>query len=157
MLVSWHVAAVVPGVALSKKALEMTTLCLDVKSLIPPAFIAAAHQASAFVTAVQQTAVAIAAAPVHDLLWVQGVPLTPDQLEAQFPPGLGDDLSWQVVCMGREPGLYASVDDANDQVNRVPNQSREKKKSRAEALTFYCIRYGKGKVEKWNEVPEDDD
>ncbi|KAJ7655507.1 hypothetical protein B0H17DRAFT_1213975 [Mycena rosella] len=119
-------------------------------TLIPPAFIAAAHQASALVTVVQQTSAAIAAAPVHDPLWVQGILLTPDQLGVQFPPGLGEDLLWQVVCIGREPGLYASV-------NGVPNQSHKKKKSRAEALTFYHICYGKGKVEKWNEVPEDDD
>jgi hypothetical protein len=41
--------------------------------------------------------------------WVQGVPLTPDQLDASFPAGVGDDLAWQVVCIGREPGLYLSA------------------------------------------------
>ncbi|KAJ7655489.1 hypothetical protein B0H17DRAFT_1146427 [Mycena rosella] len=142
---------VVPGVALSKQALEMTALCLDVKGLVPPAFIAAAQHAAVIIAAAS-----VAPLP-HDLLWVQGVALTPAQLEAKFGPGgLGDDLPWQVVCIGREPGLYASVDNTNDQLNGVPNQFRAKKQTRVEALAFYRHRYEAGKVQKWNEVPEDD-
>ncbi|KAJ7694606.1 hypothetical protein B0H17DRAFT_1199136 [Mycena rosella] len=145
-----EVQGVSPAIALSKKALDMTALCLDVKACIPPAFISAAHAAAA-------AAVVPAAPPLRDPLWVQGTAITPDELEAQFGPGLGDNLPWQVVCIGREPGLYASVDDANDQLNGVPNQFRQKKSTRLEALAFYRHRYSCGKVEKWTEVPEDDD
>ncbi|KAJ7629825.1 hypothetical protein B0H17DRAFT_1218082 [Mycena rosella] len=124
--------SVVPGVALSKQALEMTALCLDVKGLVPPAFIAAA----------QHAAVIIAAA----------------SLEAKFGPGgLGDDLPWQVVALVVSPvSMPACDDDANDQLNGVPNQFRAKKQTRVEALAFYRHRYEAGKVQKWNEVPEDD-
>ncbi|KAJ7686239.1 hypothetical protein B0H17DRAFT_1204448 [Mycena rosella] len=129
-----------PGVALSKQALEMTALCLDVKGLVPPAFIAAAQHAAVIIVA------ASVAPPPTIRSGFQGVALTPAQLEAKFgPAGLGDDLPWQVVCIGREPGLYASVDDANDQLNRVPNQFRAKKQTRVEALAFYRHRYEAGK------------
>ncbi|KAJ7097251.1 hypothetical protein B0H15DRAFT_797931 [Mycena belliarum] len=143
---------VVPGIALSKQALEMTSLCIDVKTQIAPAFTAAANRAIASLV----NAPVPAPVPVSDHLWVKGIALTPDQLEASFGPGVGDEQTWHVVCIGREPGLYASPTEANLQIEGVPNQFREKKKSRVEALAFYRHRYESARVEKWNAVPVDD-
>ncbi|KAJ7083944.1 hypothetical protein B0H15DRAFT_951698 [Mycena belliarum] len=140
---------VVPGIALSKQALAMTSLCIDVKTQIAPAFSAAANRAVA--------SLVNAPVPFPDHLWVKGVALTPDQLEASFAPGVGDEQTWHVVCIGREPGLYASPAEANLQIEGVPNQFREKKKSRVEALAFYRYRYETARVEKWNSVLVDDD
>ncbi|KAJ7202455.1 hypothetical protein C8J57DRAFT_1260272 [Mycena rebaudengoi] len=42
-------------------------------------------------------------------LFVRGVPITPAALEALHPPGTGDDVSWHVVLVGREPGMFQSV------------------------------------------------
>ncbi|KAJ6478446.1 hypothetical protein DFH09DRAFT_1108306 [Mycena vulgaris] len=91
--------------------------------------------------------------PTHVLLvptgdFVQGVALTPAQLDAQFPPGTGDTQTWHVVCIGREPGF----ERATDQVRGIPNQLRQKKSSRQEALNLYRYKHQAGHVQKWNEV-----
>ncbi|KAJ7085638.1 hypothetical protein B0H15DRAFT_801799 [Mycena belliarum] len=143
----------VQSIALSKQALEMTSLCIDVKTQIAPALTAAANRAIASLA----NAPVAAPVPVPDHLWVKGIALTPDQLEASFGPGVGDEQTWHVVCIGREPGLYASPTEANIQIEGVPNQFREKKKSRVEALAFYRHRYESARVEKWNSVSVDND
>ncbi|KAJ6514778.1 hypothetical protein DFH09DRAFT_1328037 [Mycena vulgaris] len=166
------VQRVVPSVALSRASLDMTRLCLDVQAQIPIAFTAAAGVGAAAATATVNDASLLGTAtmtdpapavienPVEpesidqtDWIWTRGVPLTPDQLDASFPAGVGDDLPWQVVCIGREPGLYASADTANEQLTGVPNQFRQKKSTRLEALAFYRHRYNAGKVQKWTPVP----
>ncbi|KAJ7248050.1 hypothetical protein C8J57DRAFT_1240582 [Mycena rebaudengoi] len=81
--------------------------------------------------------------------FVRGVPITPADLELLHPPGVGDDASWHVVLVGREPGLFLSVTASNASANGVPNASRRKKDTRAEALTYYRINYEAQKVEKW--------
>ncbi|KAJ7076279.1 hypothetical protein B0H15DRAFT_955802 [Mycena belliarum] len=129
-----------------------TSLCIDVKTQIAPAFTAAANRAIASLV----NAPVPAPVPVPDHLWVKGIALTPDQLEASFGPGVGDEQTWHVVCIGREPGLYASPTEANLQIEGVPNQFREKKKSRVEALAFYRHWYESARVEKWNAVLVDD-
>ncbi|KAJ6608379.1 hypothetical protein B0H10DRAFT_2439074 [Mycena sp. CBHHK59/15] len=141
---------VVPGIALSKQSLDMTHLCLDVKDQLRRSFIqmAQAVAAAAPPTPAQVPVLAFIAPGVE---WIQGIPLTPDQLEASNPPGICDDSAWQVVCIGREPGMYISFEEANSHLTGVPNQFRQKKSSRIEALAFYRARYLAGKVEKWNE------
>ncbi|KAJ7450108.1 hypothetical protein FB451DRAFT_1186883 [Mycena latifolia] len=84
--------------------------------------------------------------------FVQGTARTPDELEALFPPGVGDYQTWHVVCIGREPGLYPSAEDADDQVKGVPNQFRQKKSGRIEALGFYRYKYGRGEVVKYSDL-----
>ncbi|KAJ6500298.1 hypothetical protein DFH09DRAFT_1336192 [Mycena vulgaris] len=129
----------VPTIALSRVSLDMTSRCLDLRSpplslwqlgLVPPP------------QAIDQS----------DWIWTRGIAATPEQLEASFPPGVGHDLPWQVVCIGCEPGLYASADEANSQITGVPNQFRQKKSTRLEALAFYRHRYNAGKVQRWNPV-----
>ncbi|KAJ7156820.1 hypothetical protein C8R43DRAFT_1125401 [Mycena crocata] len=135
---------VVPGIALSRRALEMTSACLDVKDQIRHSFAVVAEAA---------VAVAAATPPAPLFEWVRAVALTPDQLEASYGKGVCDNVAWQVVCIGREPGMYIDPDDAKANVEGVPNGFRKKKDTRLEALAFYRARYDDGKVEKWRAVP----
>ncbi|KAJ6471703.1 hypothetical protein DFH09DRAFT_1110460 [Mycena vulgaris] len=157
-----ELAALVAQVAaLSKTALELTKNCIDIHHTIIDTI--------PRVVASQVAAALAAAAVVPAGDFVQGIALTPDQLDAQFPPGTGDTQTWHVVCIGREPGLYASAfvsfvsstltllshsisDLATDQVRGIPNQLRQKKSSRQEALNFYRYKHQAGLVQKWNEV-----
>ncbi|KAJ6610571.1 hypothetical protein B0H10DRAFT_2224845 [Mycena sp. CBHHK59/15] len=136
-----ELAALVAKVAmLSKMSLDMMSLCIDVQGQILK--VVASHVAAV---------VAVVTPPNPE--FIQGVARSPTQLDGLFPPGVGDFQAWYVVCVGREPGLYASFAEANAQVLGVPNQFRQKKSSRAEALTFYRLKYGRGEVEKWTEAP----
>ncbi|KAJ7167291.1 hypothetical protein C8R43DRAFT_1121728 [Mycena crocata] len=141
-----EVQNVVPGIALSKQALQLTSLCLDVKDQIRHTF-----------TVVAEAAVAAATAPVPPpaplVEWVRGIALTPNQLEAAHPQGICDDLAWQVVCVGREPGMFVSADEASANISGVPNGYRKKKDTRLEALAFYRARYADNKIEKLREAP----
>ncbi|KAJ7861513.1 hypothetical protein B0H13DRAFT_2355077 [Mycena leptocephala] len=132
---------IVPHITLSQQSLEVTQACLDVKSQVGPI--------------VNRVLAAAASAPsprAPAIEWVRGVPLTPDQLDASFSAGVGDDLTWQVVCVGREPGLYLSAQQANAMLKGVPNQFRRKKSGRVEALAYYRLLYANGEVQKWNEA-----
>ncbi|KAJ7030754.1 hypothetical protein C8F04DRAFT_1186598 [Mycena alexandri] len=164
---------VVPGIALSKQSWELARACMSVKgnlTLSLPAF-PMAHSpppgelrpavidlmsaaAAAQTTALAQTPAVTA--PTSSTEWVQGVARTPDELDASYA-GLtvAEDLTWQVVCIGREPGLYATAasEEANPLLDGVPNQFRRKKDSLTEALAFYRLRYETGRVQKWNEAP----
>ncbi|KAJ6464566.1 hypothetical protein C8R45DRAFT_1107437 [Mycena sanguinolenta] len=77
----------------------------------------------------------------------------PDDLAVLFPPGYGDNIAWHVVCVGRRPGLYASPTDADDQVRGIPKQSRKKKDSRQEALSYYRSQYDLGECARVSEAP----
>ncbi|KAJ7829134.1 hypothetical protein B0H13DRAFT_2372763 [Mycena leptocephala] len=137
---------VVPDITLSKQSLELTQACLDVKSQVRPVV------NCVLAATAPESAPTPVAPPAPAIEWVRGVPLTPDQLDASFPAGVGDDLTWQVVCIGREPGLYLSPKQANPMLNGVPNQFRRKKGSRVEALAYYRLLYTHGEVQKWNEA-----
>ncbi|KAJ7291348.1 hypothetical protein C8J57DRAFT_1491841 [Mycena rebaudengoi] len=123
---------------LSKLAVELTTLAIEVQTEL------------AGVVAAQIEAALADEAPDH--VWVAGTPLTPDDLEAKFPPGSGDTQTWYIVLRCRNPGLYASYQDANDQARHVPNEFLQKKTGCLEALAFYRHHHSRGEVEKWNEV-----
>ncbi|KAJ7116914.1 hypothetical protein C8R44DRAFT_738784 [Mycena epipterygia] len=135
--VSTELAALVAKVdALSKLALDMTKLTIDINTAIPVA-----------VTA--QVALVTPPAPA----FVHGHPRTPGQMEIAFPAGTGDQQSWYVVTVGREPGLYGSSAEADAQVTGIPGQFRQKKSNRLEALAFYRHRYLDGAVSKINPAP----
>ncbi|KAJ7157916.1 hypothetical protein C8R43DRAFT_948756 [Mycena crocata] len=137
-----EVQNVVPGIALSRQALEITSVCLDIKDQIRHAFAVVAEAAAA------------AAAPPAPLVdWVRRQALTPDQLERSHPQGICDDSAYQVVTIGREPGIYISSDDASTNISGVPKGFRKKKDSRIEALAFYRAQFDAGKVEKWRDIP----
>ncbi|KAJ7148075.1 hypothetical protein C8R43DRAFT_1129228 [Mycena crocata] len=132
---------VVPGIALSRQSLEITSACLDVKDQIRHAF-----------AVVAEAAAAAAAPPPPSVEWVRRQALSPDQLEASHPHGYYDDSAYQVVTIGREPGIFISSDDASANISGVPKGFRKKKDSRVEALAFYRAQFEAGKVEKWRDV-----
>ncbi|KAJ7231647.1 hypothetical protein C8J57DRAFT_1251010 [Mycena rebaudengoi] len=108
--------------SISKLAVELTKMAIDVQKL--PAIVAA--QVEAAVRAV-----------LPDTLWVRGTPLTPDELEAKFPPGNGD---------------HQTCNDCDVQVRGVPNEFRQKKTGRVEALAFYRQHYLRDEVKMWNDA-----
>ncbi|KAJ7170311.1 hypothetical protein C8R43DRAFT_944830 [Mycena crocata] len=134
--------AVVPGVALSKQALQLTGLCLDIKDQIRHTF------------AVVEAAVAAATPTVPP-----PAPLTPNQLEASHPQGICDDLAWQVVCIGREPGMFISAHSLIKSflaTRPVPTYLVSPMDiARRRTLAFYRARYADHKVHKFREVPID--
>ncbi|KAJ6532227.1 hypothetical protein DFH09DRAFT_1408551 [Mycena vulgaris] len=135
-----ELAALVAKVAaLSKLALEMTKLTMDIDDAIPHVI-------------ASQVAEAVEALQPPPPQFVEGVAYTPAQMDTMFPPGFGDHQAWYVVIVGREPGLYCSSVAADAEVNGVPGQFRQKKASRIEALAFYRNRYNDNAVVKLNEV-----
>ncbi|KAJ7459013.1 hypothetical protein FB451DRAFT_1182599 [Mycena latifolia] len=138
-----ELAALVAQVtALSKLALEMTKHCIELHGKSTPLYALPGVIAS-------QVAAALAVPAASSVDFISGTALTPDELEALFPPGVGDHQTWHVVCIGREPGLYPSAEDAEEQVKGVPNQFRQKKSGRLEALSFYRYKYLRGEVIKY--------
>ncbi|KAJ7276580.1 hypothetical protein C8J57DRAFT_193311 [Mycena rebaudengoi] len=124
---------------LARLAAEVTKLAIDVQTELPDVVDAAIDAAC---QEEENT----------DPVWVAGIPLTPDDLEAKFPPGTGEHQHWYVVLCGRSPGLYPSYTDCDSQVHGVPNQARKKRRGRAEALAFYRASYDRGEVEQWTEA-----
>ncbi|KAJ7144747.1 hypothetical protein C8R43DRAFT_1130464 [Mycena crocata] len=102
------------------QALEMTSVCLDVKALVE---------------------------------WVRRQALTPDQLKTSHPQSVCDDSAYQVVTIGREPGIFISSDYASTNISGIPKGFRKKKDSRVEALAFDRAQFEGGKVGKWIDVP----
>ncbi|KAJ7774397.1 hypothetical protein B0H14DRAFT_2965332 [Mycena olivaceomarginata] len=124
--------------AMSKLALDMTRHCIDLTDKIPRV-----------VRAQVEAAIAEVSPPTA---FVQGVAPTPAQLEAQFPLGRSDNQAWYVVCIGRQPGLYATPDEADAQVLGVPNQSRRKVVGRVPALAYYRQMYDLQRVMRLTEI-----
>ncbi|KAJ7691220.1 hypothetical protein B0H14DRAFT_3532031 [Mycena olivaceomarginata] len=136
-----EMAAVVSKVtAMSKLALDMTRLCIEVNDKLPAVVQAQVVDALASV-APQGPAFHHSAAPL------------PDEIDAMFPLGYGENQPWYVVCVGRRPGLYASYADVDDQVRGVPNQSRKRKDTLREALLYYRTQYRLGECERVLEAP----
>ncbi|KAJ7262601.1 hypothetical protein C8J57DRAFT_1466287 [Mycena rebaudengoi] len=121
---------------LSRRAADLTKLAIEIQTELPDVVNAAIDAAFQEDTS-------------DDPVWVTGTPLTPDDLDAKFPPGAGEHQNWYVVLRGRSPGLYPSAIDCDYQVLGVPNQFRQKKCGRAEALAFYRTSYDRGEVQQW--------
>ncbi|KAJ6548366.1 hypothetical protein B0H19DRAFT_1298949 [Mycena capillaripes] len=118
--------------ALSKIALDMTRHCIEINDQLPRVVRAQVDAALAGLTP----------APA----FVQGAAPTPAELEAAFPPGRGDNQTWYVVCIGCRPGLYATPEEADDQVLGIPGQSRRKMSGRGPALAYYRHMYSQNGV-----------
>ncbi|KAJ6555101.1 hypothetical protein DFH09DRAFT_1493207, partial [Mycena vulgaris] len=120
-----ELAVLVAKVAgLSKLALDMTKLTIDINDAVPGVI---ASQVAQAVEALAPTAPQ----------FMHGTARTPDQMDALFPPGVGDHQ----LCVA-----------ADAEVNGVPGQFRQKKASRVEALAFYRNRYNDSAVAKISEV-----
>ncbi|KAJ6512092.1 hypothetical protein C8R47DRAFT_1207443 [Mycena vitilis] len=131
--------------SLSRLGLDMTRLCIDVSDSLPRLIKA---EVDAKVNAALGALPAAPATTFHRSLGP-----TPDEMDAAFPPGRGDNQEWHVVCVGRNPGLYSTSIEADAEVLGVPNQARKKKDNRAEALLYYRTQHGLGEVIKVSEVP----
>ncbi|KAF8146484.1 hypothetical protein K438DRAFT_504603 [Mycena galopus ATCC 62051] len=81
--------------ALSKYALDMTRLCIEIGEDLPD--VVKAHVDSA-----------IAELGPAGPQFYHTAAISPEDLEGLFPAGYGDNQPWYVVCVGRRPGLYAS-------------------------------------------------
>ncbi|KAJ7067682.1 hypothetical protein B0H15DRAFT_806673 [Mycena belliarum] len=137
-----EMAALVAQIStLSKLALDMTKHCITLNESIPA------------VVAAQVDAILN---PPSSPKFAEARALTPDELATRFPPGQGETQTYYVVCVGRQPGLYTSADDATAQISGVPNYIREKKKGRLEALNFYRTLYNRREVHKLVDVIPDD-
>ncbi|KAJ7114168.1 hypothetical protein C8R43DRAFT_1138452 [Mycena crocata] len=149
-----EVQNVVPGIALSKRALEMTSTKSATLLLLWPRLPSPQLPLPLVSCSLQMLVSNLTPALDAALFdWVQAQALTPDQLEASYAKGVCDNVAWQVVCIGREPGMYIDPDDAKANVEGVPSGFRKKKDSRLEALAFYRARYEDGKVQKWRALP----
>ncbi|KAJ7789962.1 hypothetical protein B0H14DRAFT_2626574 [Mycena olivaceomarginata] len=87
-----------------------------------------------------------------DNTWVRAVAKSPAQvaaLNAGTPDG--SRHCW-VVYVGREPGIYFTVEEANLQIKGCPGQEYRRKGSKSEALASYTQWFQQEKVEKWVEL-----
>ncbi|KAJ6527492.1 hypothetical protein B0H19DRAFT_1084036 [Mycena capillaripes] len=95
---------------------------------------------------------------VADNVWVRAVAKTPDTVEAEHAAAPDGSHPWWVVFVGREPGLYTTVQDSDAQIKGCPHQQcRRRRNSKAEALFFYRRMHEQGEVVKWVELVDDDD
>ncbi|KAJ7318328.1 hypothetical protein DFH08DRAFT_819935 [Mycena albidolilacea] len=89
----------------------------------------------------------------EDNIWVRAVAKTPAQVAAEhinFPDGT---QQWWIVYVGREPGIYSTLEEATAQTIKCPNQQwRSRKGGKREALDFYRTRYDANEVVKWVEL-----
>ncbi|KAJ7871698.1 hypothetical protein B0H14DRAFT_3439407 [Mycena olivaceomarginata] len=91
------------------------------------------------------------AAPT-EVVWVEAVAKTPAQVEAEHAAATDSSRPWWVVYVGREPGIYTSVEEADLQIKGVPNQQYRRRASKLEALALYKQRHHDGLVAKMVEV-----
>ncbi|KAJ7788504.1 hypothetical protein B0H14DRAFT_2628248 [Mycena olivaceomarginata] len=90
-----------------------------------------------------------------DNCWVRAVAKSPAQvaaLNAGVPDG--SRHCW-VVFVGREPGIYYTIKEADHQIKGCPGQEYRSKKSKSEVLASYTHWFQEGKVEKWVELTDD--
>ncbi|KAJ7896407.1 hypothetical protein B0H14DRAFT_3425775 [Mycena olivaceomarginata] len=87
--------------------------------------------------------------------WVPGVPKTPAHVTAEHAAAPSGSRSWYVVYVGREPGLYTTVEEADFQIKGVPGQQYRRCANKAEALALYTAKHIAGEVDKLVEVIED--
>ncbi|KAJ7622445.1 hypothetical protein FB45DRAFT_1091419 [Roridomyces roridus] len=112
-------------------------------------------KASLDLQALLQEAIANAPAQVEppEFKWVEKPAPTPNDMDRAHPAGTNDNVSHHIVLVGRAPGIYTEADKATKTTERVPNGSRFKRATRAEALTFYRARYDAGEVHRMVCVP----
>ncbi|KAJ6609624.1 hypothetical protein B0H10DRAFT_2225752 [Mycena sp. CBHHK59/15] len=90
----------------------------------------------------------------EDNIFMRAIPKSPAEVAADHARAADGSRPWWVVFVGREPGIYDTVEEANRQVKGCPNQECRRKGSKQEALNFYELMYGKDRVQKWVELVE---
>ncbi|KAJ6484703.1 hypothetical protein C8R45DRAFT_1098858 [Mycena sanguinolenta] len=88
-------------------------------------------------------------------LWIPDTPKTPAQVAAEHANLADGSRPIWVVYIGREPGIYTTVEGADMQVKGCPDQQYRHKASKQEALAFYEAQYKAGLVRKLVEVIRD--
>ncbi|KAJ7807752.1 hypothetical protein B0H14DRAFT_3482939 [Mycena olivaceomarginata] len=91
---------------------------------------------------------------VFEPTFVPGTPASPDEIAAGFVDQKRAEAYW-VVLSGREPGLYTTSDEANEQTSRVPHQQQQRIVGFEAALAVYTVHYPQD-TKKWVEVPHSD-
>ncbi|KAJ7818571.1 hypothetical protein B0H14DRAFT_3473648 [Mycena olivaceomarginata] len=89
-----------------------------------------------------------------DNVWVRAVAKTPPTVTAEHTHTPDGHRIWYVVFVGREPGLYNTVEEANTQIKGCPNQQYRSRMSKCEALDAYSAKYEAGEVAKWVEFKD---
>ncbi|KAJ6568888.1 hypothetical protein B0H19DRAFT_1065669 [Mycena capillaripes] len=91
----------------------------------------------------------------EDHVFVRVVAKTPAQVAALHANEPDGSRHWWVVYVGREPGLYTTIEAADLQIKGCPNQQYRRKASKSEALAFYAAMHADNKVEKWVELVDE--
>ncbi|KAJ6626377.1 hypothetical protein B0H10DRAFT_2185795 [Mycena sp. CBHHK59/15] len=91
-----------------------------------------------------------------DNVFVRGVAKDPAQVEAEHTNSPDGSCSCWVVYIGREPGIYFTIEEADAQVKGCPNQQYRRRCSKAEALLFYKQMFHGKSVQKWVELFDDE-
>ncbi|KAJ7241517.1 hypothetical protein B0H12DRAFT_1074509 [Mycena haematopus] len=92
--------------------------------------------------------------PPRSDVWVRANAKTPAQVHAEHTAAPEGSRPWWVVYVGREPGLYTTVEEADAQIKNCPNQQYRRKASKQEALNLYIEKYDAGEVAKWVELKD---
>ncbi|KAJ7863779.1 hypothetical protein B0H14DRAFT_2574719 [Mycena olivaceomarginata] len=133
----------------SKLALDLTRHSVAINNQIPQ--VVRSH-VDAIMANIRHTLSSLyhSLSPVDTLsaarVFYQDIAPTPAKLDALFPPGQGDNKAYHVVCVGRVPGLYETVEEANEQIDGVPTQSRRRVVGRLSALAYYRQMFDAKKV-----------
>ncbi|KAJ7659736.1 hypothetical protein DFH06DRAFT_1326756 [Mycena polygramma] len=88
-------------------------------------------------------------------VFVRAPAKTPAQVAAEHVSEPDGSRPWWVVFVGREPGLYTTIEAANCQIKGCRGQEYRRKASKAEALAFYTLMDKEKAVEKWVELDEE--
>ncbi|KAJ6487389.1 hypothetical protein C8R47DRAFT_1216166 [Mycena vitilis] len=91
----------------------------------------------------------------EDNIFVRASAKTLAQVTAEHLNEPDGSRPWWVVYVGREPGLYTTIEAANRQIKGCPGQEYRKKSSKVEALAFYALMHEDNAVEKWVELVQD--
>ncbi|KAJ7653999.1 hypothetical protein DFH06DRAFT_1133578 [Mycena polygramma] len=91
-----------------------------------------------------------------DNVFVRAPAKSPAEVEAEHATESEGSRPWWVVFVGREPGLYTTIEAANLQIKGCPGQEYRRKSSKEEALAFYTLMDSKKLVEKWVELVEEE-
>ncbi|KAJ7355183.1 hypothetical protein DFH08DRAFT_954686 [Mycena albidolilacea] len=91
----------------------------------------------------------------EDHIWVRATAKSPTQVAADHANASEGQRPWYVVYVGREPGLYDTVEQADTQIKGCPGQQYRRKASKREAIDFYRAKFEANEVEKWVEMQDE--
>ncbi|KAJ7791910.1 hypothetical protein B0H14DRAFT_2624562 [Mycena olivaceomarginata] len=90
-----------------------------------------------------------------DGIWVRATAKFPTQVAADHANASDGQRVWYVVYVGREPGLYDTVEAADAQIKGCPGQQYRRKTGKREAIDYYRAKWEANEVAKWVEMRDD--